>query len=121
MRIAFATMILAAALALSRGIARAAGPSGAAGAKAQASVACQLNTQRGSCLIMPTNHGGLRLQFKGKGGELALFVFTPVGPPTTLNRVMREAKGQVWLMTGHHSFTLRQVGGRGHVIQVADR
>ncbi|MEB3361757.1 MAG: hypothetical protein VKI42_06485 [Synechococcaceae cyanobacterium] len=117
--IAFATMMLAAALVLNHGIARGEGRSDSASAQRPTRVACQLNTQRGSCLVTPTTNGGLRLQVKG--GPPTLFVFTPAGPPTTLNRVMRDAKGQLWLMTGHRSFTLRQVGGRGDVIRVADR
>lgn len=119
MPIAFATMMLAAALVLNHGIARGEGRSDSTSTPRPKQVACQLNTRRGSCRVTPTTNGGMRLQFKG--GPPALFLFTPAGPPTTLNRVMRDAKGQVWLMTGHHSFTLRQVGGRGDVIRVSDR
>ena len=119
MRIAFAKMMLAAALVLNFGSARGEERSNSAAAQRPTRVACQLNTHRGSCLVSPTHNGGLRLQFQG--GPPTLFVFTPAGPPTTLNRVVRDAQGQVWLMTGHHSFTLRQVGGRGQVIRVSDR
>jgi hypothetical protein len=101
---------------LSSGMAWAGAPSGGGAAKHVSPVACQLNKQRGSCLITPAGKEGLRIQFKG--GTASLFVFTPAGPPTTLNRAMRDAKGRFWLMTGHHSFTLRQVGGNGDVIQV---
>ncbi len=121
MTIAFATRLFAAGLVLSHAIspamAAAPAPASGAGAKPPSRVACQLNKQRGSCLITPTAKDGLRIQFKG-GGQ-AVFVFTPAGPPTTLNRALRDAKGRVWLMTGHHSFTLRQVGGQGDVIQVS--
>lgn len=110
-----ASGLLAAGL-LATGGARAAGPSSGARAKPPSPVACQLNKQRGRCLVTPTPKDGLRIQFKG--GPQRLFVFTPAGPPTTLNRAMRDSKGRVWLMTGHHSFTLRQVGGQGDVIQV---
>ena len=120
MTIAFATGLFAAGLVLSHGIApamaSAAGASSGAGAKPPSRLACQLNKQRGSCVITPIAKEGLRIQFKG--GAQALFVFTPAGPPTTLNRAMRDGKGRIWLMTGHHSFTLRQVGGQGDVIQV---
>ena len=79
-------------------------------------VKCRMNTHTDTCLITPAPHDGFRIQFQG--GDQAIFVFTPAGPPTTLNRRMKDAQGRTWLMTGHHSFSLREVGGFNNVIEV---
>ena len=82
----------------------------------QAGLDCRINQQRHTCVISAAPRDGLRIQFKG--GDQPFFVFTPAGPPTTLNRRMKDAQGRVWLMTGHHSFSLREVGGGRNVIEV---
>lgn len=89
---------------------------GVAHAGAATPVRCRMNTHTDTCVITPEPKDGFRIQFQG--GDQAFFVFTPSGPPTTLNRRMKDAQGRTWLMTGHHSFTLKEVGGYGNVIEV---
>ena len=79
-------------------------------------VRCRMNAHTDTCLITPAPRDGFQIRFQG--GDQAIFVFTPAGAPTTLNRPMKDAQGRTWLMTGHHSFTLREVGGFGNVIEV---
>ena len=128
MTIAFARFLFAAGLALSAGMVRAEptttntpkpsaiAPTSPPTSSASSTVACRLNKHKDTCVITPAPKDGLRIQFKG--GDQAFFVFTPAGPPTTLNRKMKDAQGRVWLMNGHHSFTLREVGGFRNEIEV---
>ena len=124
MTTAFARFLLAASLVLSAGMARAQAPATNTpnrpvtppASQSSSTVACRLNQHKDTCVITPAPGDGLRIQFKG--GDQAFFVFTPAGPPTTLNRKMKDAQGRLWLMTGHHSFTLREVGGFRNEIEV---
>lgn len=43
----------------------------------------------------------------------------PGSQPTTDRRPMVDDQGTRYLMSGHHSFTLEEVGGYGNVIEVA--
>ena len=45
--------------------------------------------------------------------------FVPAGPPTTDQRLMRDERGNKWLMSGHHSFELEARGGYRNRISVS--
>jgi hypothetical protein len=79
-------------------------------------VRCRLNSFKTTCTTSPAPAGGFKIQFNG--GDRPFYVFTPAGPPTTLNRPMKDAQGRVWLMTGNSSFILKEKGGFGNVIEV---
>ncbi len=79
-------------------------------------VNCRLNSFKTTCTTSPAPADGFRIQFNG--GDRPFYVFTPAGPPTTLNRPMKDAQGRIWLMTGNSSFILKEKGGFGNVIEV---
>lgn len=87
------------------------------GGKAEPStVRCRMNSFKTTCTISPAPGGGCKIEFHG--GDQPFFVFTPAGPPTTLNRPMKDAQGRIWLMSGNRSFMLKEKGGFGNVIEV---
>ena len=63
----------------------------------------------------PWGKGGFEISFSGS----AIFRFVPAGPPTTDRRPMRDEQGRLWLMSGHHSFTLEEQGGFKNRISVS--
>lgn len=65
-------------------------------------VTCWMNTSQQTCTIKPWGQGGFEISFSGS----AIYRFVPAGPPTTDRRRMRDEQGQIWLMSGHHSFTM---------------
>ena len=76
---------------------------------------CWMNTSHQSCVITPWGKGGFEISFSGS----AIFRFVPAGPPTTDRRPMRDEQGRLWLMSGHHSFTLEEQGGFKNRISVS--
>ncbi|WP_094555151.1 hypothetical protein [Synechococcus sp. 1G10] len=80
-------------------------------------VTCWMNKVKQSCTIRPAPDDGFQMEFSA--GDRPIFVFTPAGPATTLNRKMKDAQGRSWLMTGNRSFTLKEVGGYANVIEVS--
>ena len=78
---------------------------------------CWMNKVKQVCTMSPAPHGGFQMEFSA--GDGPIFVFTPIGAPTTLTRPMRDAQGRRWLMTGNRSFTLKEVGGDHNVIVVS--
>lgn len=80
-------------------------------------VSCSINKVKQTCTIKPAPKDGFQMEFSA--GDGPIFVFTPAGPPTTLNRKMKDAQGRTWLMTGNRSFSLKEVGGDHNVIEVA--
>ena len=79
---------------------------------------CWLNGLKQRCTVTPMGSGGaFRVSFSA--GDQPFFVFTPVGPPTTDDRPMRDAQGRMWLYSGNRSFTLTEQGGFKNVISVA--
>jgi hypothetical protein len=91
------------------------GASLAGPATAAQTVDCWLNERKQTCEIEPWGKGGFEIRFSGS----AIYRFVPAGPPTTDNRPMRDAQGRIWLMSGHHSFTLIEQGGDGNRIAVS--
>lgn len=77
---------------------------------------CWMNDSKQTCQVRPWGHGGIEISFSGS----ALFRFVPAGPPTTDNRRMRDEQGRIWLMSGHHSFTLSEQDGDGNRIAVSN-
>ena len=61
---------------------------------------CQLNELASTCRTEPAANDG----------------FTPVGPATTDKREMVDSTGTRWLMSGHRSFELEEIGGFGNRI-----
>ena len=84
-------------------------------ANAQQSVDCWLNDQKQLCTIKPSGKGGMEISFSGG----AIYRFVPAGPPTTEQRLMRDERGNKWLMSGHHSFELEEQGGYRNRISVS--
>jgi hypothetical protein len=80
-------------------------------------VACWMNKVKQTCIMSPAPKDGFKMEFSA--GDGPIFVFTPAGPPTTLNLKMKDAQGRTWLMTGNKSFTLQEVGGSHNVIEVS--
>jgi hypothetical protein len=80
-------------------------------------VTCWMNKVKQTCTISAAPKDGFKMEFSA--GDGPIFVFTPAGPPTTLNRPMKDAQGRRWLMTGNRSFTLHEVGGDHNVIEVS--
>lgn len=80
-------------------------------------VTCWMNKVKQSCTIIAAPKDGFKMEFSA--GDGPIFVFTPAGPSTTLNRKMKDAQGRNWLMTGNRSFTLKEVGGDHNVIEVS--
>lgn len=80
-------------------------------------VTCWMNKVKQTCAMSPAPKDGFQMEFSA--GDGPIFVFTPAGPPTTLNRPMKDAQGRTWLMTGNRSFTLKEVGGDHNVIKVS--
>ena len=78
-------------------------------------LSCWMNNSHQSCVITPWGKGGFEISFSGS----AIFRFLPDGPPTTDRRRMRDEQGRIWLMSGHHSFTLEEHGGFRNRISVA--
>jgi len=78
-------------------------------------LSCCMNESRQTCVVTPWGKGGLEISFSGS----AIFRFLPDGPPTTDRRRMRDEQGRIWLMSGHHSFTLEEQGGFHNRISVA--
>ena len=78
-------------------------------------LSCWMNASHQSCVITPWGKGGFEISFSGS----AIFRFLPEGPPTTDRRRMRDEQGRIWLMSGHHSFTLEEQGGFHNRISVA--
>lgn len=76
---------------------------------------CWMNTSPQTCMITPWGKGGFEISFSGS----AIFRFVPAGPPTTERRPMRDEQGRLWLMSGHHSFTLEEQGGFKNRISVS--
>jgi hypothetical protein len=76
---------------------------------------CWMNNSHQSCVITPWGKGGFEISFSGS----AIFRFVPAGPPTTDRRPMRDEQGRLWLMSGHHSFTLEEQGGFKNRISVS--
>lgn len=74
-----------------------------------------MNESQQNCVITPWGKGGFEISFSGS----AIFRFVPTGPPTTDRRRMRDEQGRIWLMSGHHSFTLEEQGGFHNRISVA--
>jgi hypothetical protein len=75
---------------------------------------CWMNTSKQTCTIQPWGKEGFEITFSGS----AIFRFTPAGPPTTDRRPMRDEQGRLWLMSGHHSFTLEEQGPNRNRIEV---
>ena len=78
-------------------------------------LSCWMNDSHQTCVITPWGKGGFEISFSGS----AIFRFVPAGPPTTDRRPMRDEQGRIWLMSGHHSFTLEEQGGFRNRISVA--
>ena len=78
-------------------------------------LSCWMNDSHQRCVVTPWGKGGLEISFSGS----AIFRFLPEGPPTTNRRRMRDEQGRIWLMSGHHSFTLEEQGGFHNRIRVA--
>ena len=76
---------------------------------------CWMNSSHQTCIISPWGKGGFEISFSGS----AIFRFVPAGPPTTDRRPMRDEQGRLWLMSGHHSFTLEEQGGFKNRISVS--
>lgn len=73
-------------------------------ASAAETVTCWMNKSQQTCTIKPWGQGGFEINFSGS----AIYRFVPAGPPTTDQRRMRDEQGQIWLMSGHHSFTMEE-------------
>ena len=84
-------------------------------ARAVQTLDCWLNESKQTCQVRPWGRGGFEIRFSGS----AIYRFEPAGPPTTDNRPMRDGQGRLWLMSGHHSFTLSEQGGDGNRIAVS--
>jgi len=84
-------------------------------ARAQQTLDCSLNESKQTCVVVPWRKNGLEITFSAG----AIFRFVPAGPPATDNRRMRDEQGRLWLMSGHHSFTLREENGDGNIIAVS--
>jgi hypothetical protein len=84
-------------------------------ARAQQAVDCWLNERKQTCVVAHWRNNGLEITFSAG----AIFRFVPAGTPTTDNRRMRDEQGRLWLMSGHHSFTLREENGDGNLIVVS--
>lgn len=78
---------------------------------------CQLNEVASTCRTEPTANDGFTLFFSHAEGPV--YTFTPVGPATTDKREMVDSTGTRWLMSGHLSFELEEVGGFGNRISVS--
>lgn len=78
---------------------------------------CWMGKVKQTCTITAAPNDGFQIEFSA--GDRPIYVFTPVGPATTLNRKMKDAQGRTWLMSGNRSFTLKEVGGDHNVIEVA--
>jgi hypothetical protein len=74
-----------------------------------------MNTSQQTCTVKPWGKEGFEITFSGS----AIFRFTPAGAPTTDRRPMRDEQGRLWLMSGHHSFTLEEQGPDRNTIRVA--
>lgn len=83
-------------------------------ASAQQSLDCWLNEKKQLCTIKPWGKGGMEINFSAG----AIYRFVPAGPPTTDQRLMRDERGNQWLMSGHHSFELVEQGGYRNRISV---
>ncbi|MEA5443223.1 hypothetical protein [Cyanobium gracile] len=77
---------------------------------------CWMNDSKQTCQVKPWGNGGFEISFSGS----AIYRFVPAGPPTTDNRRMRDEQGRIWLMSGHHSFTLSEQNGDGNRIAVSN-
>jgi hypothetical protein len=84
-------------------------------ARFQQIVDCSLNEHKQTCVVTAWRNNGLEITFSAG----AIFRFVPAGSPTTDNRHMRDEQGRLWLMSGHHSFTLREENGDGNRIAVS--
>lgn len=82
---------------------------------AQQTLDCWLNDKKQTCTVQPWRKGGMEISFSGG----AIYRFTPAGPPTTDQRVMRDESGHKWLMSGHHSFELEEQRGNRNRISVS--
>ena len=80
-------------------------------------LACQLNDVASTCRTEPAAKEGFTLFFSHAEGPM--YTFTPVGPATTDKREMVDSTGTRWLMSGHRSFELEEVGGFGNRISVS--
>ena len=78
---------------------------------------CQLNDVASTCRTEPAAKEGFTLFFSHAEGPV--YTFTPVGPATTDKREMVDSNGTRWLMSGHRSFELEEVGGFGNRISVS--
>ena len=76
---------------------------------------CWMNTSQQTCTVKPWGKGGFEITFSGS----AIFRFTPAGAPTSDRRPMRDEQGRLWLMSGHHSFSLEEQGPDRNTIRVA--
>ena len=85
-------------------------------ARSAESLNCWMNDSRQTCQVKPWGKGGFEIRFSGS----ALYRFVPDGPPSTDNRRMRDQRGRLWLMSGHHSFTLSEQKGDGNRIVVSN-
>jgi hypothetical protein len=84
--------------------------------RAAEQLTCWMNTSQQTCTVKPWGKkDGFEITFSGS----AIFRFTPAGPPTTDRRPMRDEQGRLWLMSGHHSFTLEEQGPNRNTIRVA--
>jgi len=84
--------------------------------RAAEKLTCWMNTSQQTCTVKPWGKkDGFEITFSGS----AIFRFTPAGPPTTDRRPMRDEQGRLWLMSGHHSFTLEEQGPDHNTIRVA--
>ena len=84
-------------------------------ARAEQSLDCSLNERKQTCVVEPWKNGGLEIRFSGG----AIYRFIPAGTPTTDKRRMRDEQGRIWLMSGHHSFTLSEQNGDSNLIAVS--
>lgn len=78
---------------------------------------CQLNDVASTCRTEPAAKEGFTLFFSHAEGPI--YTFTPVGPATTDKREMVDSTGTRWLMSGHRSFELEEIGGFGNRISVS--
>jgi hypothetical protein len=78
-------------------------------------VDCWLNEKKQLCTIKPWVKGGMEISFSGS----AIYRFVPAGPPTTDQRLMRDERGNTWLMSSHHSFELVEQTGYRNKISVS--
>jgi len=78
---------------------------------------CQLNEVASTCRTEPAANDGFTLFFSHAEGPV--YTFTPVGPATTDKREMVDSTGTRWLMSGHRSFELEEIGGFGNRISVS--